>query len=1295
MKKSSFCTLIVFSLIIIQLCVSASLIKGDLTPAAILNENPQNQSFFPYAPNTLMQDLSCSYNPNHNPFDQCFCDKCTVVHHITVTPKNATIKANESQTYQATAYDSCGHGWDITTSKDIVWSINSGEGTYVWTANSVQVTKPGTWVVTASYCDKNGTATLVVKDTNVQKLDHITASINPTTVEAPGNAVGTATAYDIHGKSWDVSALATWIILSGGDGGVWQQNVYTSNTAGVYTVQATYQGKTATANLTVTHATNPSYIDHITAQVNPTAIAAPNTATGSATAYDKFGNSWDISTLAAWSIPAGGDGGTWSNNVYASKNAGAYTVQASYSGKTATASLTVTHATDIAYLDHITASLSPTTVAAPNTVTGTATAYDTFGNSWDISTQAAWSLPKGGDGGSWSSNIYTSHTAGSYLVQASYNGKTATADLTVTHATDQAHLAYITARVNPTTVAAPGKVTGAARAFDTFGNSWDVSTSATWGIAAGNDGGSWQQNIYTSSKAGNYTVQAAYLGKTATAELKVTHATDFAYLDRIVASVSPSTVAAPNQATGKAIATDQFGNSWDVSAVATWSIPAGGDGGSWNSNVYTSHTAGNYVIQAAYGGKTATAALTVTHATDPVYLDHITVSLNPTTVSAPNTVTGTATAYDTFGNSWDISTQAAWSIPAGNDGGSWLKNIYTSNKAGTYTAQATYGGKSASASLTVTHATDIAYLAFITASVNPTKVAAPNTVTGTATATDIYGNSWDISTAAIWSIPSGGDGGVWQQNVYTSNTAGVYTVQASYGGKSANADLTVTHASDVSYLDHIVASINPTTVAAPDHATGKATAHDKFGNSWDISTLAAWSIPVGNDGGVWAKNVYTSKTAGNYTVEASYSGKTATTTLTVTHATDTAYLDHIAASLSPATVAAPNKVTGKATAYDTFGNSWDISSQATWSIPKGGDGGSWDANVYTSHTAGNYTIQAAYSGKTASVALEVTHAVDGAYLDRIVIAPKESTVDRGVAQYYSATAFDNFGNSWAVEAAYSCPNSNVVVSGNSARSSINGQYTITGVYSGKSDSAILNVVGQSSSSDSGSGSSSGVGTIKSIVVLPASSSVAAGGSMTFVALASDGHTSWSVTGKVTWSIDASAGGSWNQATGTYTSSKAGNWTVKATLGSVYGNARLMVNSSSAVVDHIAISPKKASVAAGVAQNYTVTAYDKEGNSLGDVTALSNFSAAGALVEGNSVRASSAGSYNVTAAYEGLVDVAVLTVTEQSVNLYLYLEAVLLALAGLLAGLGAFRYYGVRRRRRLNRSEPAVDAAGQI
>ena len=219
-----------------------------------------------------------------------------------MSPKTATIMAGQSQTYTATAYNKNGKSWDVSTNPYVVWDINSGAGTYVWTGNTVQVTKAGTWTVTATYKGKSDTAFLTVT-ANVDKLECITAFIYPTTVAAPNTATGTATAYDSYGNSWDVSTLAVWSIPAGSDGGSWVQNVYTSHTAGNYFVQAAYKGKTATATLTVTHATDTSYLDHIVIapKVSTVNVGVPQSYT--ATAYDTFGNSWSVTAAKVAQTP--------------------------------------------------------------------------------------------------------------------------------------------------------------------------------------------------------------------------------------------------------------------------------------------------------------------------------------------------------------------------------------------------------------------------------------------------------------------------------------------------------------------------------------------------------------------------------------------------------------------------------------------------------------------------------------------------------------------------------------------------------------------------------------------------------------------------------------------------------------------------------------------------------------------------------------------------------------------------------------------------------------------------------
>jgi hypothetical protein len=207
-------------------------------------------------------------------------------------------------------------------------------------------------------------------------------------------------------------------------------------------------------------------------------------------------------------------------------------------------------------------------------------------------------------------------------------------------------------------------------------------------------------------------------------------------------------------------------------------------------------------------------------------------------------------------------------------------------------------------------------------------------------------------------------------------------------------------------------------------------------------------------------------------------------------------------------------------------------------------------------------------------------------------------------------------------------------------------------------------------------------------VSPTSASIIAGASQAFQAVASDGHSTWIVTGQVTWSIDVAAGGSWSQGTGKYTSANAGTWTVRATLDNFSGSASLTVTADSEAVDHIVISPKTATVGVGEIQSFTTTAYDQFDNSLGDITSLTSFDAGDASVDGNSVKASTAGSYNVIATYDGKTDTAVLTVTEQATSLSIFIESVLIILIILLVLVTVFRYYRVRRKRQLNLSEPA-------
>ena len=120
------------------------------------------------------------------------------------------------------------------------------------------------------------------------------------------------------------------------------------------------------------------------------------------------------------------------------------------------------------------------------------------------------------------------------------------------------------------------------------------------------------------------------------------------------------------------------------------------------------------------------------------------------------------------------------------------------------------------------------------------------------------------------------DAGNWSNNLYSTASAGTWTVTGSYLAKSDTASLTVNHGSPV----EIVVNGSSRSIIIGSKATFTSTAYDTYNNSWDITPLTIWSISV-VAGGSWSGNNYTSINIGNFTVTASYSNVQGATQLTV------------------------------------------------------------------------------------------------------------------------------------------------------------------------------------------------------------------------------------------------------------------------------------------------------------------------------------------------------------------------------------------------------------------------------
>ena len=128
-------------------------------------------------------------------------------------------------------------------------------------------------------------------------------------------------------------------------------------------------------------------------------------------------------------------------------------------------------------------------------------------------------------------------------------------------------------------------------------------------------------------------------------------------------------------------------NSSGVVSDVTSSTNFTPSGGSMEGNSFTATAAGSYTITGNYDSLANSSSVVVVHGN----ASSLTVACSPQTFNAGSATTCTATANDSYNNSWDATSETAFSIQSGA-GGSWSGNVYTSQNAGTWTVTGTYEG---------------------------------------------------------------------------------------------------------------------------------------------------------------------------------------------------------------------------------------------------------------------------------------------------------------------------------------------------------------------------------------------------------------------------------------------------------------------------------------------------------------------------------------------------------------------------------------------------------------------------
>ena len=673
-----------------------------------------------------------------------------------LTPQTSTITAGTAQTFGITAFDGFGNSWDATSSATIQVDPQASGSL---SANVYTSCNAGTWTVSATCFGLTDTASLTVTPSSPVS---ISVGPNSVSITAGQSQIYTVTASDAYGNIWYVTTL-TALSANSEAGGSWVNNNYISQFAGSWVVTGVYFGLTGFAYLTVNDASAVNIVvSPATEEMN-----AGSSEAFTATASDQYGNQWDVSNSASWAVSSGA-GGSWTGNTYTSGNTGDWVVTAALGGLYGTASLTVNPGTALSI------SITPgsTSIAAGQSQTFTVMASDSNGNNWAVTSSSTWSIDSGA-GGSWVGNTYTSSNAGTWSVTTTYSGVSSTASLTVNDGP------AVSITVGPTS---PSVTAGTSQAFtaeasDSEGNTWDVTSSTVWTIDAG-AGGSWTGNTYTSQLSGVWTVTGSFSGLSLSVYLTVNHGA----AESIQVNPYGASITAGTSEVYAVTALDNLGNQWDVTSSATWGINSGA-GGSWTGNVYTAAEAGTWTVTAIVANLQSAVPLTVNHGSAA----SIVISPQTQTIASGLSQSFSATAYDSYGNSWDATAITSWSIAA-NALGSWTNNIYTSAKAGNWLVTGTLNTLSNTVSLTVNPGSIVS----ITISPASASINAGSTQTYTATASDANGNTWDITSSTSWSISAGADGS-WAGNVYTSSNAGSWTVTGTFSGTSNTAPLSVSN----------------------------------------------------------------------------------------------------------------------------------------------------------------------------------------------------------------------------------------------------------------------------------------------------------------------------------------------------------------------------------------------------------------------------------------------------------------------------------------------------------------------
>jgi uncharacterized protein YjdB len=950
-----------------------------------------------------------------------------VLRSIAITPAMPSVAAGTSVQLTATGMYSDATTMDLSAM--VTWSSSAIATATVSATGLLEGLKAGGATITATFGAVSGTANATVTAAVLTAIQ--------VTPAGPGLALGTTRQLTAMGvfsdaTTQDLTAQVTW--TSDSDHvTVSAAGLATAVTIGSATIKAAKGAISGTMMVTATAAVLTSIA------ITPPAPSVARGRTLQLTATGTFSDATtqDLTAAVQWVSATTANATISAAGLVQAANVGTSMITATLGSVTGSTLLTVTAAA----LTSIAVTPTNPSVAKGRTKQFTATGTFSDATTQDLTTQVTWTSSDltiaQVSNAAGSQGLAATLGVGSTTVRATIGAVSGSTLLTVTQAVLDA------IAVTPTN---PSVALGRTKQFTATGTfsdltTQDLTTQVTWAsdtaatAKVSNAPGS--QGLATTLQVGTATISATLGTVSGSTLLTVTAAV----LDSIAVTPTAPSLPAGRTLQFTAIGTFSDLTTQDLTAQVTWTSSSTAaatiSNAAGSQGLATGAQAGGTTISATQGTVSGSTTLTVTAAV------LVSIQVTPITpsISAGRTQQFIATGTFSDTTTKNLTTQVTWAssdaavATISNAGGS--QGIATTVAAGTTTISATLGTVSGSTILTVT---DAVLVSIDVTPVNPS-VALGRTQPFVATGTFSDATTQDLTTQVTW--VSGDEtiatisNAAGSQGVATTLAVGSTTITATLDGISGVSTLTVTRAA----LDAI--ALTPANPSVAKGRTQQFTAVGTFSDltTLDLTTQVTWSstniavAQISNAAG--SEGLAAALGVGSATINATLSGVTGSTTLTVT----AVVLESLVVAPADPSVAKGRSQQFTATGTFSDATTQDLTTQVTWASADitvaqiSNAAGS--AGLATTLAVGGTTISATLTGVTNSTSLTVTTAV----LDSITVAPATANVIPGGKQQFTATGNFSDGTTQDLTSTATWASGNTAVATVSTSGTTRGQAT--------------------------------------------------------------------------------------------------------------------------------------------------------------------------------------------------------------------------------------------------------------